>query len=292
MNFKTGYSIADGVTQSMLSKWQCCRQSEWYALNGLRKPGDSAAIEFGSFFHALRETFHRGAKPLGDIYDGCAAAYFKKRCEEGAQGEMIQEQINRAGDVWDGYLKRYATRDAKTKWVQVEKVFDVKFKGFRLRGKRDGIIDRKGKLWLYELKTKGEISEDIINSTLMFDFQAFFYATAWAQESKQELQGIVYDVVRAPKKADGVADDIKARPDHYYKRFEVPYSAKQMVRFRKELLEKLIDFAAWTQDKIPHYRNEGHCVGRGYCDFIPICSSGSTVGYSEDRVLFGELSDA
>jgi hypothetical protein len=197
--------------------------------------------------------------------------------------------------------------DAKMRWVELEGVFDVNFNRgdspltFRLRGKKDGVYrDKNGQFWLFETKTKGRMNEDELMKTLDYDFQNLFYITAASKVLAKPIIGVQYNVIHRPDYRKSTVEtrrelekDVMKRPEFYYRRFEVPYSKQRQALFREELHRKLTEFHGWLNHKLPTYKNESACTGKGSCSFISACAdvSGRMAGYTQTRRLFNELDE-
>jgi len=236
----------------------------------------------------------------------------------------IEDEGPLAEALLGGYLRQWAADDWAREWVDVEGEFDQTFHpegptgpAYRLRGKRDAVYlqkPRKGAgapgLWLMETKTKSQISEDDLDLALAFDFQSLFYLLALEEgdpSPAQPIRGCLYNIVRKPSlrpyavgarrpKAETRAEflerigaDIREKPDHYFKRFEIVFPQKVRDEFRAQLAVQLRDFAAWFRGDLPTYRNPTACLTRYRCEFLGHCASGGFAGYARTREFFTEL---
>lgn len=311
---KAGYTLDQGITQSMLASFLACRQRSKFQLDrweSVTSGEGMAAMDRGSLYHHLLEMWYAEddftqAQALG------GGEHYKSwfsSCIEGFEPSAINQEwedtLAGAETIFYAYIQHWAKSDAKRDWISLEQVFDIKWRGYRLRGKFDGVFTytNQPKPWLFETKTKATIEEDMIQDALAFDFQNLFYLTA-LKALGTPAAGVVYNILRTPsertKKGESVLNkftvrlpaEIKADPAHYFKRFEVAYHKDVTERFESELEAKLKDFTDWWLEKIPHYRNETACISRTRCPFLKACSSGTMVGYKQTRVLFRELTDA
>lgn len=307
MDFKTGYKIEDGVTQSMLSTFLNCRQRSKFYLDGWDADLPKHSASRGDLIHLALEKWYQ--KPHADVSKflmDIERQWLKAQLKRGNRDEQSkQNALAELFAIFPNYMKKWAVSDLKRTWVELEAVFDVKFHGFRLRGKRDGLFDyklRRGKHWLFETKTKAQIDEIGLMDQLAFDFQNLFYLTA-LEVAGTPAVGVVYNVIRSPNIRRGKNDDPEAFQkhieahikkeglDHYFKRYEVTYTDATIKRFKSDLRFKLEEFAAWVEGKRPTYRNESACIGRMKCPFLGACASGSMVGYISGRKLFRELEE-
>lgn len=312
-----GYDpMEEGVTQSMLSLWASCREASRMALNGLQIPGKrSRYIEYGNLWHALFDAHYRslraGDGPLKKDAMTAVIEDWEHRNEQTpaldaeAFGD-IQRDAALASVLFPVYAVHYR-KDEQLVWEQVEQTFDLRWEGYRLRGKRDGAFrlpslrkGGKGSLWLFETKTKSQVSERTIGDVLAFDFQLQLYTLTLEEETGESVAGAVYNVVRTPGLKQGktetlqeyvlrVAKDVSERPDHYFMRWEVPNDSDAKARFRRDLLTKLREFASWASGAGPHYRNERACAHFGACPYLQACSAGNIEGYVALGRRFSEL---
>ena len=311
LEFGTGYDFEkDGVTQSILSSFLACRQRAQFILDGWQKPRNKAALIFGSFFHWLIEehivSITNEGVGLANSFGALESEWRNKMVTEGeVDRDALELYIAMAHALFEEYCNFWQKKDESYEWIGVESQFekctDRYQHTFKMRGMRDGIFRRKGKLWILETKTAGRIDEETLNQTLNFDFQSLFYVTASELEFREPVAGILYNVVRKPqlrqKKEEPFRDyaermkiDVAERPEFYFKRFEVPYTKKRKRLFREELMMKFHEMDLWRKGELPTYKNQTACVGKWGCEFIQACASGTMAGYTQTRELFGELS--
>lgn len=290
------YTISDGITQSMLSTFLTCREKSRLILNRFQALGaDYYSFYRGDLIHSFLEewyTLEPADKPnytVTDVLDFCYEWLVKNnRLEETDELHAIYDTSLL---LMEYYVKFWEERDSHFKWIALEKVFDVMWKGYRLRGKIDGIVEINGGIFIVETKSKAQIDEDGILDALAFDFQNLFYLTVLNECLGINARGVIYNIIRWPslrkKKLD---EDLPARIPHYYKRFQVSYTSSGVQRFKAELHSKLMDFDLWVAGTNPNYRNESACFkGNMKCEFLKLCSTNSLIGYKQDRTLFREL---
>jgi len=214
------------------------------------------------------------------------------------------------------YLEQWPDDFTRERWLAVETQFDVStavpidFRGqrshvlIRLRGKRDGIMRRKGKIWVLETKTRAQINHEEIIDQLQLDLQSLFYCYATFRETGKRPTGVIYNVVRRPQLRQGeseeddefverIIEDMHERHDFYFARFEAVYTTGDQKRFEQELQAKLAAFYLWSRGLLPTYRSETACFTRFKCDYIDFCMTGKLRGYVQRRGgLFSELEDS
>jgi len=331
------YVVADGITQSLLSSFVDCRVQCKFSLLGWRREQTKDSLEYGSLFHFLLETLYEcirtGSITHSDdaLVDGpwwrkTLKTWRAKMAPIADAGATQQTEfcIAQARGVWKGYVRRYPEDFDQKRWLELEGVFDVTWNGFRLRGRRDGMMRICKELWLLETKTKAQIAHDAIEGVLAYDFQNLFYITAnqaelLAKNEDSRIAGVKYNIIRRPnhKLKDGeslpdysarIAEDVLVRPDHWFVRYEVAYPDSILKRHQQELLWKLRSFKQWWEFDQKHraagppdgnigmaslletYRNEAACQKRWYCTYIPMCG-GDKTPYNQDGILFEELED-
>lgn len=249
------------------------------------------------------------------------------RANPGEPDEIEAEQ-SIAEALMEGYLRHWG-EDWARDWVGVEGEFDFVWRGFRLRGKRDAVFrepsPRKGGtpgapttpgLWLLETKTKSQIDEDSLDLSLAFDFQSLFYILALENDPsypgswgspRAPVKGCLYNILRKPglrpyeanaKRAKAetraeflarIAEDIRAKPEHYFKRFEISFPTAVRAEFEEQLAAQLGEFTAWHAGNLPTYRNTNSCITKYKCEFLEHCAAGNFHGYAKTRLPFPEL---
>ena len=220
-----------GITQSLLSRWLCCRERfRLLVVEGLR-PTDAFnhRMEYGQMWHVCEEHLANL-----DSWDYALHEYAKLLCR---QYPMQQEQIVHWMNVcktqfplYVDYWAKHPDVKERTPLLQ-EQVFDVPYtlpsgRTVRLRGKWDSVdLIGKGKsarVYLQENKTKGDIVEEQLKRQLGFDLQTMMYLVAlqawvrvarcedalklsWYQQTRgascgplYSLAGVRYNVVRRP----------------------------------------------------------------------------------------------
>lgn len=187
-----------GVTQSMLSRFLCCRERfRLLVVEGL-KPAESFnhRIEYGQLWHICEEALAAGNDPNNttDQWEP-----LKKYCQQlcrkyPTQQEQIQHWYNVCKVQFPLYVNFWSKHKDVIERTQLlqEQVFNVPYKlpsgrVVRLRGKWDAVdLIGKGKnagIYLAEHKTKGDIDEQQIKRQLSFDLQTMLYLIA-LQEAK------------------------------------------------------------------------------------------------------------
>jgi len=217
----------------------------------------------------------------------------------GVEEQQIERDFAIAETILPIYFERYADDLTEKKFEAVEEEFCVSYHDVNIRGKKDGRFTIGGKRWLMEHKTKGRIQEDSIMLKLSFDFQNLLYILADEIEHKETIAGTLYNVIRNPQIKQGkqtlgefcqrVAADIRERPEFYFMRWEVPYTANDKKRFAEELTQKLDDIKRALETNAC-YKCENACVGLYTCDYLSACASDSFANLTRAADIFPELS--
>lgn len=297
-----------GITQSMLGQFPICRQRFLFTVNRWRKIDNDLAPLFGNINHEVFDKMYTmGRKPSNKLIARCIDRY----CEEQEDVlstyalEYLPQESTLSQVVLEEYFKYYESDFEEKYFIEVESVFDVEFEGYRLRGKKDGKffnLKNPDILWLMEHKNKGRIETDIIEGVLNFDFQNFFYITADHIETGRfpDLTRVLYNIVRKPQhkihKKESLKDwmeririEIKKDPEHFFIRYQCPYTLKSIAEFKKELQSILFEVEAFLKGALPCYKNRMACKMPWKCEFLDACSSGTMVGYKQIDTWFPEL---
>jgi len=305
-----GYDLGrDGVSQSILSTFLSCRQAARYYLDLWESPSVSFALMFGTLFHSLLEHYYKALATGQGVkafvgFDAVFSHWVAK--DAGSIDAQKLEQFEAmAFALFGPYCKHWEKEDLKRQWVGVETVFDTNWEGYRLRGMRDGMfLVNKGKEhWILEHKTTTTLDSDSLSLRLNFDLQNLFYILNTEQEYGVKVAGVLYDLIRKPALRQGKKESfnefasrmvtaVNDAPGEYFARFPLVYPETVKQRFRAELALQLADFRDWSRGLLPTYKNPSACIGRGVCEFLPVCAAGGNAvaaGCIKSRVLFREL---
>ena len=295
----------------MMGTFMLCPQKMRYQLDGWETPIKSDAFVFGSFFHWLIEqhvsSIALDGQGLGSSFGRLEKKWRKTSdAKNVAKAETLELHIAMAAALYPVYCDYWWDKDTERDWVGIESQFDVVWKGYRLRGMRDGMYrlaaGKRIRRWLLETKTTARITGNTLTQKLVFDFQNLFYLTATeAEQSRSQIySGVDYNVIRKPQLRQQVNEslpdftkrmrlDIAKRPEWYFQRFEVAYTPKQKARFQAELLAKLQYFERWLEGDEYTWRNQGSCDAKFPCTYLAACAQGDMVGYTQTREMFREL---
>jgi len=292
------------VSQSGISRFLECRkkarlyQAGWFS----NKP--SRALRYGSFFHkmleeTIRESIRIKKIPSEEFVDFTATQNYKawqkenKKLPKENQLEMFVDSKLIATQM-KFYIKQYPSDfDGKKFWVATEKKFEVPYNGLKLNGYIDRVYMFKNKDFILETKTKSRTSQDIVDM-LHLDFQTFFYIHGYYHSTGSFPAGTVYDIVQKFGSKQGVsedveeycerfAEDLKKRPEFYYRRIQTLVSHKEYETWVETNLDPLLsDYLAWIEGEAPDYCNTTNCDGKyGSCEFLPICVMGDYARFSK-----------
>lgn len=264
----------DGITQSLLSRFLCCRERfRLLVIEGL-KPVDSFnhLMEYGQIWHAAEETLAAGDNfddALNTAADYCQGLIVKYR-ESQVQIEKWYNVCRVQFPVYVEYWKKHPDVKARTPLFQ-EEVFCVPYtlpsgRVVKLRGKWDSVdLIGKGRnagIYLQENKTKSDIKEQQLVRQLGFDLQTMLYLVALGEWHKQNdrltkpnypIKGVRYNVIRRPlsggKGSIRQHKPTKKKPegetaDEYYARLQAIIEAEPetyFMRWKVEVIKQDID---------------------------------------------------
>jgi len=311
-NIKFTYKTPDpeGITQSLIQSFLKCRRSFLYQMNKWASEGKRTNFANGSITHDTLDkvyTFYkkRGKLPSEKLIKKWLSKYDKENPNWLPTGNTDAERYKAVCFVMVTEYVKYHKADFKRGRIAgIEQVFDIKWRGYRFRGKKDLTFNIKQRRWIMETKTSGRIQEDILMLKLAFDFQNLFYVNAEEVEHKVKVAGVLYNIIRNPglkftdasltKYCERLRKDVKKRPEHYFKRFEIPYTNIDKKNFKEELHEICKDiegllYCPVKQTLCKAYKNTRSCTGMFPCSFIKACASGELDGYIQVKSLFKEL---
>jgi len=297
----------DGITQGLIMCYLKCRREFLLRINEWGTEENKMAFANGSITHDTLDkvyTFYQwhGKLPTYTKIKKWIDEYDKKN--PSWLGPSHKEDASKikalAYVIVTEYIRFYRKDFEEHEIIGAEDIFDLEWKGYRLRGKKDLRFRIQGKVWIMETKTAGRIDENDLADKISFDFQSLFYTTCEEVEFGHEVAGVIYNVIRNPGHKLGAGEtlyqfqnrlrrEIRKDPKHFYKRWSIPYTKLDKMEFRQELLWKLQEIDDFLHGKIRVYKNEKNCVTRFRCVFLRACASGKLVGYSRTHPLFTEL---
>lgn len=279
-----------GVTYSLLSRYLTCRRrAEIRLMDGLRAADSfSVPIQYGNLWHVMEETWAQTRDLVKTIE--ALHHYGRELClQYRLQQDAVANWVGIACTLFPVYLdywKNHPDVKNRTPLLQ-EQTFDVSYvlpsdREVRLRGKWDS-NDLVGKgenrqIWLQENKTKGRIDEVQLKRNLTFDLQTMMYLTALSQDTgikvledakeRYPIAGVRYNVIKRPAQYQGKKETpegflerlkgiVKESPKGFFMRWHVLVLPEDVLRFRYECLDPILeticdDYEWWT-----YYRSEG-----------------------------------
>ncbi len=258
----------------------CPRKHYWRYEVGLKRETDSAALRFGTAWHAAMEDRWQRRSYESALAKALATAQ-----------DFDEATVATLSGLLAGYYRRW--QDDPVKELHPEVEFRHPLRGsrsFDCAGKIDGLgILHDGRLALVEHKTTGT---DISPGSdywirLRANPQVLQYVIA-AWSLGWDLHTVLYDVTRKPairvKKGESpeeyserLAKDCEERPDFYFARREVPILQDDVESFhiqRVELAKLILNFRAAArkarrpEQAWPRHLTEMQCR---LCDYASFC---------------------
>lgn len=313
-----------GVTQSLLNAFLTCpMKTHWKFTEGLRPTpsGEIGALQFGDFFHQGLDAIYNSIEDLDqpknvDRFIDIAVDTIHRQEKEKLFGTVTRPSMFEDLEVCVGQVRAtlhcYFTHNrqdlAHFDWVDLEKVFEASYtlqdgRVIPLRGKYDGVFrDSKGKLWLFETKTKSDINDSSIVDMLNYNLQVMMYLYTMRTVYGEEPAGVVYNLIRRPqlrqKKTETlpefierIEDDVNMDPGKYFARYTstvLPDDLNEWVAGDfSEIMERIGQWA----DGHGVFRCSASCYQyRRACEYMPLCAYGDRRTFTSREVIFPELS--
>lgn len=313
-----------GVTQGLLGLFSICPQKATYRLkNGYTTGATSVALNFGDVFHrCLDMVYQLSSTEAPEKY-----AWDCEECIDVSLNHIYREDkiklmdslanptqlldlelnVAIAGVMLHSYFKRWRTDFSDMKWVDLEKTFEVPYNGIEgvtipVRGKYDGVfLDRKGKHWLFETKTKSQIDDGSISDKLNFDLQVMLYLWTMRQMYNTSPMGVIYNIVRRPqlrqKKNESIKEfvqrieeDVDQRPEFYFVRYTATILKEELDDWvERDFSSLMSQVYAWSKNLF-NYRNTGACqLWNRPCEFMRSCAYGDVSYLQKREHVFPEL---
>lgn len=295
----------DGLSQSNIWEWNRCKRALVLRASGYAPRKSAKSANFGNIVHdVFDQVYTIGKKPTPRIIN----KFIDKSVESelNKPGIIIsQNQMQLDGALAEAvlvpYFEYYTTDFTKYKFYDVEKTFKHRYQGFNLLGKIDGkFTHQRNKKWILDHKTKGMIIEDQIINELPLNFQAKFYIYIdWLQTGKL-AKGFLMNVIRNPKSrpykgeslhqfTERLQNEVRANPEHYFKRYEQAYSEEQIKIFGENLDMILDDIKNSINYRV--YPSEHHCLNPWACDFFYACSNDSLNELESNQPFHPEVTE-
>jgi len=300
------YSLSSiGVTQGLIKTYLTCQLKYLYSINRLYVPGGAGRTTgFGTMFHYVLEQTYKmwsnhkqlpSAKDISGWLDKCTS----DSPEDFAGDNDVEMEKTIIETMIPAYLRFYSSDFKRIEIVGIEEELAVLLDPFVLRGKID-LLFRIGKeLYTRDYKTHSRINEATMNLTLAFDYQHLFYTKCVELIRGENVKGSYHDVIRNPKYdfkgsfdecRHRLEQELRTRPQHFFKRFIINFSKEDKERHTKELLNVLYEIQERLEGKRMFLHNPNACAGYSTCQFLEACSSGKLTGYKRGDEYFHELS--
>lgn len=294
------YSLKDiGITQSQIKNFINCPMKFSYFTQRLERVGKKGrSTGFGSIMHSTLENIYKNKGLTSKEVTETIESYCKKNISQLTglveELELVKLQVE---VVAKEYQRIYSKDFKKWKVLFVEREGEISIDNILHRTKIDLGLEIMGKIYTLDHKTSSRIDETSLEKALAFDFQHLYYGYCYAQETGKKVAGCYHNVIRNPglKYSGSFSDyskrlqnEIRLKPEHYFKRYRIVYTNKDKKDFEYQLHYILSNIS--TTIKNNHfYRNSSHCNIYGECEFLDLCSSGSTTGYTVRDKYFAEL---
>lgn len=291
----------DGLTQSLIIAFLCCRRRFLYMINRWAKPDEPL---FGNIVHFILDNAYSNNKRLPTEKEINKWADVYKPKHPIGQEELELERT-KAAAIMVVYFEIYKKDWEFKRFRRAEGKVSCIYALVKLLGKIDlEWLDKQGKIWHMEHKSMARIEEERIMLKLNIDFQNLFYLHLKKIISGTLPIGVIYNIIRnpQPRKYENKAalykqilESARKDPKHFFMRYEVKYSASQYATFLEELDHQLCDLTtcilgASTEDKF--YKNSGACQSPYPCKYLEACATAGKGGnYIQNETIHPELEE-
>lgn len=292
------------VSQSAIGRFMECRKKAQLTLEGWYLKRSSRALRYGSMTHAALEeatvyAMKHKSIPPAEVTQTAIQNFIRKWEEENqelvADEQIAEEMVIDAAlvEVAVTQYVRFHSDDflGGKKWIALEKKFEIPYRGVVLFGYIDAAYEKDNKVYIFETKTKGRISSDLVD-LLHLDFQTFYYIHGFYKATGKFPKATVYNILRKFESKKRVTEtpaeyaerfkaDIVSRPEYYFVRVNTDIPRASYDTWVDSTLNPLLDdYRLWREGKAPGYMNTGNCEGKyGSCDFLAACSRGDMSCY-------------
>jgi len=296
---------ANGITQSLWSSWMKCNRLFLLQVNGYKSYDNKAKFNFGNLVHEVNDKVYTARKlPTKKEILGHIDDYVKEELASDApiSEQILEDDAAKAEATLIPYFEFYKKDFTKKKFYGTEELFKVEYNGITMRGKIDNKYIAVAKKWLMEHKTAGRIEEGTLIDYLALDFQNLYYNLADELQTGEAAQGTLYNIIRNTSSKPKVNESLLAYkkriqitvekdPGHFFKRWEVAYSANDRKIFRQDLDNMIIDFN--HKKGKPVIANRFSCRYPFPCPMLRACSQNSCSDLTKtddiEKSLYSEL---
>lgn len=280
-----------GMTQSLWDTYNC-KRAFILKTNGYGQPLHESKTHFGSIVHYINDkVYSSGNIPTSQCVGKLVDEYTEIVRKRGTvlTDTFLETEATKAHATMVAYFEYYSDDFKCMNFTGVEHVFETKFDGCKQRGRLDGNFlkqkEKQKRKFIIDHKTKGQINEENIALHLNLNFQMLFYILADELETGICADGALFNVIRNSQSKVHKNEKLKMyysrilelcrkTPEHFFKRWEVEYTAKQHEAFRQELsiLQHDIQYIKGSCANIP---NRFACYKQFACEFLPACAEDS-----------------
>lgn len=314
------------LTHSRMACYRACPRKHYLSYElGIRPDRRGAALRLGSAVHAGLDLIRKGMT-VAESIDVATAGYEEAPAWARSDADVLEWCYERetVAQLIGGYHWYWTSRAAPIDMqyeqvVESEQVFSLPIVrpgakrpvpgGWRLKGKRDGVVMVGGQMMLLETKTTGaDIGDDSPYwDRLFIDQQISVYMLA----SGGAVAGVLYDVIRKPtirpykvssKRAEPETPaewgqrlhaDIGERPDYYFRRRKVYRLQDDLLQAQGEIAA-MVDTIKDARNRRSWPRNTGACIGFGACEYLKVCAQhidhdNIPAGFARVAAVHGEL---
>lgn len=266
---KSYWSPEMGLSPSgIVSFLRCREQFRLRYVKNLAAKRESLNALYGSCVHYVLEAFQDDAPNVEDVKEHVHTFWDSTRF----MGDAAEKRriIGILPGVIDGYFHHWQASGMgwnRESRIEMEKKFSLDVgERIPLLGQIDMVVKRGKTIKIRDVKTKTSIPATY-ERQIPTQTQFMSYMTA-AKTLWDAVNVIEIDVIRYPQlkvtKEDGslaghierVRKDALNRPNHYYSRFPIRYTKKELAKWVEVCLRPILrTVSLWWEGKIPHHSN-------------------------------------
>lgn len=290
-------AVEHGVSQSGLTTFNECKRKRRLNEEGWRPRIVRTPLAYGHLGHEILETLYVESKKgkFKNLLDKTKVERRVLKFIDAHREEHTEynEQMLQNLELWavqlsitlGEYFSYWGKEELAWDWIGIERdIPKIPFGGTVLQGRLDYVYNMKKKgIGFMDTKFKGQISEEALIDLLETDFQLLFYALAIKIEFEELPKEAVYNCIRRPglklgknetlkQYGERLREHIVKDPDHYFKRFIVPFDHTLLDRFEPELEEMIAEYLEWHKAGCPARLYGNPCDSKyGICEFYGLC---------------------
>lgn len=280
------------LSYSKVSTFMNCRRMYYFTyVKGYQSKVLNKNYVVGNFVHlGLRNIYSKVSDGIQKTmkFFHVERKNFRKQMIISAEDEQkLNEQEIVIEGILEAYAKKYSKFIRETKHIGSEeeiKLSHTTSVGTKVIGRLDNLLERKGNLYIHEIKTASTVTPDYIRN-IKNSFQITLYKAMYNNLYKKKIKGFIFDVIRKPS----IRQKQKENKHEFLERLYQYYlNENDPMLFYMEIMDNSLisqDKAFNVLDNVAkdlkncktiddYYHNYNYCFVFSRCQYYDMCMFG------------------